>query len=110
VIEVRNVERHPQDVDIVTFCHRPAAATDDAAWQTFTTSNVNLLAWWLVKPIYKCDSYFVDLNTVPPNIVNQTRYWFGLFSHRRTGIWKGLLQVPLAVTQDDDDASSLVGR
>lgn len=102
-------KRHPNDVDVVTFCNRPATVIDDVAWQAFVMSNQNLLGWWLVKPVYKCDSYFVDLNTEPPNIVNQTRYWFGLFSHRRTGIWKGLLQVPLAVTQDDDDASNLIG-
>jgi hypothetical protein len=102
-------KRHPQDVDLVTFCRRPASVTDDAAWLVFTNTNAPLLAWWLVRPVYKCDAYFVDLNTVSPNIVNQARYWFGLFSHRRTGLWKGLLQIPLAVTQDDDDASNAIG-
>jgi hypothetical protein len=97
--------RQPRDVDLVTFCHRPAAILDDAAWATFVNANVKLLLWQLVKPVYKCDAYFVDLNTEPENIVNQARYWFGLFSHRRTGIWKGLLQIPLAVTKDDADAS-----
>jgi hypothetical protein len=101
-------KRHPQDVDIVTFCHRPAGIPDDAAWQAFTVANINLLLWHLVKPIYRCDAYFVDLNTAPANVVNQARYWFGLFSHRRTGLWKGLLQVPLSVTQDDADASVVV--
>jgi hypothetical protein len=107
--DIENLEtRHPQDVDLVTFSHRPAAVADDTAWQAFTVANINLLLWQLVKPIYKCDAYFVDLNTIPANVVNQARYWFGLFSHRRTGLWKGLLQVPLAVTQDDADASQLV--
>ena len=101
--------RHPRDVDLVTFCHRPVTATNDVAWQAFTTANMSLLAWPLVKPVFKCDAYFVDLNTAPANIVNQTRYWFGLFSHRRGGLWKGLLQIPLAVTHDDADASHKVG-
>jgi hypothetical protein len=100
--------RHPNDVDVVTFCHRPVAAADDAAWQAFFAKNVQLLNAKLVKPAFKCDAYFVDLNTIPTNVVNQTRYWFGLFSHRRGGLWKGLLQVPLVVTQDDADASLMV--
>jgi hypothetical protein len=102
-------KRHPRDVDVVTFCHRPASATDDPSWLAFTRANVNLLMWSRVKPIFKCDPYFVDLNTAPANVVNQARYWFGLFSHRRGGLWKGLLQVPLIVTQDDADASLMVG-
>jgi hypothetical protein len=107
--DIENLEkRHPQDVDMVIFFHRPATVADDAAWQVFIADNINLLAFWLVKPVYKCDPYFVDLDTMPSNIVNQTRYWFGLFSHRRTGLWKGLLQIPLTVTQDDADASQLV--
>jgi len=101
-------KRHPEDVDLVTFCHRPLGVSDDAAWQTFVGANSNLLHWQLVKPVYRCDAYFVDLNTAPVNVVNQARYWFGLFSHRRTGLWKGLLQIPLSVTQDDADASLLV--
>jgi len=101
--------RHPQDVDLVTFYYRPAGIPDDAAWLDFINVNANLLDWQLVKPVYRCDPYFVDLSTAPESLVNQARYWFGLFSHRRTGAWKGLLQVPLPVTQDDNDASILVG-
>ena len=101
--------RHPQDVDLVTFHYRPAAIVDDAAWLAFIQANIALLDSQLVKPVFKCDPYFVDLSTTPESLVNLARYWFGLFSHRRTGIWKGLLQVPLSVSQDDADASLLVG-
>ena len=97
--------RDPRDVDVVTFCHLPAATADDPAWRVFTTANINLLLWQLVKPVFRCDAYFVDLDTAPANVVNQAQYWFGLFSHRRDGLWKGLLQIPLAVAQDDADAS-----
>jgi hypothetical protein len=107
--DIENLEkRHPNDVDVVTFCHRPAGIVHDADWQRFVNANLGLLLGHLVKPVYKCDAYFVDLNTAPANVVNQARYWFGLFSHRRNGLWKGLLHVPLSVTQDDADASSIV--
>jgi hypothetical protein len=108
--DIENLEkRHPRDVDVVTFFYRPSAATDDVAFQAFILANANLLTRGAVKPLYKCDPFFVDLNTEGTNIVNQARYWFGLFSHRRGGLWKGLLQVPLAITEDDSEASQLVG-
>jgi hypothetical protein len=100
--------RNPNDIDVVTFCHRPTTAKDDVAWQPFFAANVRLFDARLVKPVFKADAYLVDLDTEPTNVVNQARYWFGLFSHRRDGLWKGLLQVPLVVTQDDADASVLV--
>lgn len=102
--------RPPNDVDLVTFCHRPAGATATLDWRDFNSSNSALLRSRLVKPVYKCDAYFVDLDSKPvANVVNQTRYWFGLFSHRRDKVWKGLLQVPLPVSSDDNDASLIVG-
>lgn len=100
--------RHPNDVDLVTFCHRPGGVGDDVAWGEFVAANMHLWNSKLVKPAFKCDPYFVDLNTAPTNVVNQARYWFGLFSHRRGGLWKGMLQVTLSVTQDDADASVMV--
>jgi hypothetical protein len=102
--------RPPNDVDVVTFCHRPVHLVGDLEWKAFFDVNLALLHPGQVKAVYKCDAYFVDLDSPPSNVVSLTRYWFGLFSHRRGGLWKGLLQVPLDVTQDDLDASLLVGR
>lgn len=101
--------RHPNDVDLVTFCHRPAAVKDDAAWSAFLASNMALVNPVLVKAAFKCDAYFVDLNIEPISVVDSTRYWFGLFSHRRGGLWKGMLEIPLSVTTDDADALTVVG-
>ena len=107
--DIENLEtRPPNDIDVVTFFHRPMVATDDVAWKAFVTMNAQQWDRGLVKSMFKCDVFFVDLNTVPSNIVNLTRYWFGLFSHRRGGLWKGLLQIPLNVTMDDSHASEMV--
>ena len=55
------------------------------------------------KTVFMCDAYFVDLLKPPELLVDDTRYWFGLFSHQReTALWKGMLQVPLC---SDDDAA-----
>ena len=101
--------RHPNDIDIVTLCHRPHGLVDnDLAWRMFIDSNRKLLSSTETKKTYRCDSYFVDLDSGVLNVVDQARYWFGLFSHRRGGLWKGLLQVSLTVTQDDVEASLMV--
>jgi len=109
--DIESIEgRHPKDVDVVTFYNRPAHLLgDDPAWMALINANLTLFDPAQAKLGYKCDPYFVDLGSPSWNIVDQTRYWFGLFSHRRSGLWKGLLQVPLNVTQDDADASAAVG-
>jgi hypothetical protein len=49
----------------------------------------------------------VNLTTSPEWLVTQTRYWYGLFSHRRgDALWKGMLQLPLE--SDDDAATALL--
>jgi len=61
------------------------------------------------KIAFSCDAYFVDLELGPEYIVDKTRYWFGLFSHKRTShVWKGLLEIPLGDDRDDADALALV--
>ena len=102
-------QRPPNDIDIVTLCHRPKDLVEnDIAWRMFCDSNRKLLSPTETKKTYQCDSYFVDLDSGVLNVVDQSRYWFGLFSHRRGGVWKGLLQVSLTVTQDDVEASLMV--
>jgi hypothetical protein len=97
--------RPPADVDVVTFARRPALADED--WHKLVQANVSLFDLAQVKARYKCDAYFVDLGKSPVTIVNDTRYWFGLFSHQRdTALWKGMLAVPL--DSDDTDAQQLL--
>ena len=101
--------RPPNDIDLVTFVHRPAAVLADADWQAFYLAHQPLLDPQRVKVAFPtCHCYFVDLDSAAIGIVSQTRYWFGLFSHRRDGLWKGLLKVPLAVSADDTAALALV--
>ena len=100
--------RPPRDVDVVTFCHRPPGAQTDADWDAFQVANAPLFDPPQIKAAFRCDAYFVDLDIVPWAVVLHTRYWFGLFAHRRGGLWKGLLEIPLAVSNDDNDAAAMV--
>jgi hypothetical protein len=100
--------RDPRDIDVVTFFRRPAHCRTDAEWRSFSQQNQGLFTPLQVRARFHCDAYVVDLNTDALNVVSQARYWFGLFSHRRGGLWKGILQVPLSISQDDLDASNIV--
>lgn len=99
--------RPPNDIDVVTFFYRPSP--DPFQWQQWLATNKHLFYNRHTKTKYYCDAYGVDFGTAPENIVNHTRYWFGLFSHRRqSGLWKGMVQVPLDVA-DDSNAFTLLG-
>ena len=54
--------------------------------------------------------HWVDLSVPAPLYhVDQTRYWFGLFSHRRaTQQWKGMLELPLGSLAEDHEAANLL--
>lgn len=94
--------RAPKDLDLITFSVRPTAYSDVGRWRQFIHTRPDLFKPEDSKKLFLCDAYFVDLNVHPVQIVNVTRYWFGLFSHQRdTFIWKGLLEIPLT---DDDSA------
>lgn len=101
--------RPPGDVDVVTFFRRPVP---NAQWQTWSMANRQLFMPSLTKTTYKCDAYGVDLDGLPESIVDQTRYWFGLFSHQRgiNRLWKGMVQVQLDATDDASALALLRGR
>ena len=93
--------RPPLDIDTITFSYRPEKYHDIEDWLSFVQSNPALFDPEQNKKRYLCDAYFVDLFSSPLFLVNQTKYWFGLFSHQReTFLWKGMLDVPMA----EDDA------
>lgn len=108
---VENVElnrgRPPADVDLVTFAMRPT--TDLEEWKVIVNGNKELFLPNESKKIFHCDAYFVDLNTPPIHLVNNTRYWFGLFSHQRESyLWKGMVEVPIVCS--DKEALEILER
>jgi hypothetical protein len=73
-------------------------------------SNASLLDHGYVKGTYHIDHFWVPLGYAPAQLVSITRYWYGLFSHRRDRVWKGMLTVTLADKADDDAARSVLGK
>lgn len=100
--------RPPSDLDIITFSVRPDTLIDLAAWEHYFITRPDLFDPETTKRLFKCDAYFVDLRAHPVHIVNNTRYWFGLFSHQRdTYLWKGMLEIPLG---DDDEVAAFLAQ
>lgn len=102
---VENVEttrsRPPKDIDIVTFAHRPMPDVD--RWLALVDANPHLFDSQQAKDRFNVDAYFVDMGIPAWRLVDNTVYWYGVFSHQRaTSLWKGMLQVDLG---DDDDAA-----
>jgi hypothetical protein len=99
-------ERHPNDIDVVTFAHGPAGMSNDEIRRMLALRS-DLFDRDLCKQGFRCDTSIVNLSTSPEWLVAQTRYWYGLYSHRRgDALWKGLLQ--LSLDSDDDDAKGML--
>ena len=90
--------RDPGDIDVVTFVARPAQVND---LNDLVTTNEWLLDRNHTKTEYRVDHFLVALCTQPRRLVDMSRYWYGLFSHRRDGVWKGMLCVELDEQRDD---------
>ena len=98
--------RDPGDIDVVTFVDYPA---DPIALQTVLLPKASLLIRKHVKATYHVDHFWVALGSAPRSIVDQTRYWTGLFSHRRDGVWKGMVAVELNDPAADRAAQLAMG-
>ncbi len=99
--------RDPEDIDVVTFIADPLAydelnrLIDEHSWLKEPNE---------LKRTYHVDHFLVPLGTEPRHLVAHVRYWYGLFSHRRDGVWKGMLAVDLMDPSEDTAATQLLGR
>lgn len=91
---------HPTDVDVVTFCRRPARATRDDAWCRFVDVNQPLLDPNRVWAGFGCRAYFVDLGLAPEAVVAQARLWFDVLTRQRHEMGLELVEVPLREADD----------
>jgi len=102
-------DKEPRDLDIVAFLYRPPGIRDGNMLARLMHGNIGLFGRAQVKATYSLDFFPVDLNGTPEALVSLTRYWLGLFSHRRQdSLWKGMLQVRLEDEADDTAALALL--
>ena len=98
-------QRDPNDVDVVTFVREPDTPAGAAA---ALSSPSDLKSRAYVKATYRVDHVFVQLRSPPTGLVESSCYWYGLYSHRRDDMWKGMLAVDLKSVRDDDDAACVI--
>ncbi|WP_374234615.1 MULTISPECIES: DUF6932 family protein [unclassified Thiocapsa] len=92
--------RAPNDLDVVTFAHLPSGITQ----RDLIARRPNLFDRNRCKQDYRVDGFLVQLNGAPPEyLVERSRYWYSLWSHRRSGVWKGYIE--LSLDADDDRAA-----
>jgi hypothetical protein len=60
------------------------------------------------KRQFHVDHFPLFADESPEGAVEDTRYWIQLFTHRRNGVWKGMLKIPLGTVPDDAQALSLL--
>jgi hypothetical protein len=94
--------RDPEDIDVVTFVEKPL--TPQELHTTLILPRQDLWIPDLTKFSYLVDHYLVSLGTAPLLLVDNSTYWYALFSHRRDKIWKGMVKVELGSKSDDDAA------
>ena len=102
-------EKDPHDLDLVTFFHRPASVQDAAGWRALWFGSPTVFSRPEAKRTYNLDTFFLDLDGDPEDLVSTARYFLQLFSHQRDSfLWKGMLQVRLEDTGEDALAMTLL--
>ncbi len=102
--------KDPRDLDVVSFLYRPPGIRDPGQLLTVMRANGNLFIRNLVKSEFQLDAFPIDLDGSPEALVSSSRYFLGLFSHRRDDdIWKGMLQVRMEDVADDAAALAALG-
>ena len=98
--------RAPGDLDVVCFLHTPTGLSATQI-QAMMDANPDLFDKDRCRQRYHCDPMVINLGKKPEKLVQDVRYWYGLYSHRRGDhVWKGLLQ--LSMSSDDAAAQSLL--
>ncbi len=106
-------KRPPNDIDVVTF-YEPVSppltlpATTAALLPVLRDRDAT-------KNRFRVDHILVPLTSTRDRVadamrlVDDVRYWFGLFSHRRSDdVWKGMLQLRLDTAADDVQAVNFI--
>ncbi|MGI4750116.1 MAG: DUF6932 family protein [Janthinobacterium lividum] len=92
--------RHPRDLDLVTIYW----GYDINFQKQLVVKLPEFANPILSKQNYKLDHYPVDAGYSPEVTVENTRYWTQLFSHNRSGVWKGMLSIALNTPIEDANA------
>lgn len=100
--------RPPKDLDVVTFYAAPAGLSP---LDLFAVLDLHLPEFFdpaAAKARFCLDHFGVHLGLGGAALVEHTRYWTGLFSHRRDDVWKGMLRIELHTPGTDTAAAGIL--
>lgn len=96
--------RNPRDLDVVTFFGGLTMIQQIDVRTKFP----EFFSPKLAKDNFLVDHYAVDYHYDPNLTIEMTRYWIQLFTHKRNGVWKGMLKIPLNTLREDRDALNYI--
>lgn len=102
--------RPPKDLDVLTFFALPAGMTSNDFVAQVEPVLPEFFDRDLSKATFHLDHFPVNLATPGIELVDLTRYWTGLFSHRRNGVWKGMLRIELNTAASDTEAAQILNE
>jgi len=93
--------RDPNDLDVVTFFSMPVGSTQQQVLARAPDAfPITLAERAAFKAAFFVDPFFVSLGSRATLLVQQTAYWYSMWSHRRDATWKGYLQINLDPAED----------
>lgn len=93
--------RVPEDIDVVTF-------VESTGGLNLTPENEWCVDHDLVKASCHVDHYIEEMDRIPCHmLVSRAAYWYSVWSHRRSQLWKGFLQIDLS-PMDEETANSIL--
>jgi len=100
--------RAPRDLDIITFYHTPHGVLANDFLAAIPRSLPEFVDRNAAKNNFHLDHFPITLTARGDALVEHARYRTGLFSHRRDGVWKGMLRVELNTPAVDNTAVAIL--
>ena len=91
--------RSPRDIDVVTFIEE--YPTDIQENLTYIQNEFKNVVKPLSKQQFMCDAFVLIIpELTPKQLIDQTAYWYGVWSHTRELHWKGFVEIDLDPSED----------
>lgn len=100
--------RAPNDLDVVTYYAVPSGVVPTDLLTLLQRALPEFFDRTACKARFKLDHFGIHLGARGSALVDNARYWTGLFSHRRDGVWKGMLRIELNTGLSDTEAAKLL--
>ncbi|QDU73110.1 hypothetical protein Pan97_00770 [Bremerella volcania] len=89
-------KRDPNDIDCVTFFQLGEGVTEES----LVAEHPELFSRDFIKRKFNVDAYYVNQAWPGRSLIENSAYWYSLWSHRRDLSWKGFVQIELDLADD----------